>query len=84
MTLPLLGVAPLLGRLFTPEDDSPGTAETAILSHGYWHSRLGARGDVIGMTLEVHPEADHRFARTTHRRWLVDRLESWLADLPCS
>ena len=35
-TLPLLGVRPALGRLFTAEDDAPGSAETVILSHEFW------------------------------------------------
>jgi hypothetical protein len=35
-TLPILGVQPVLGRLFTREDDSPGAPETVLLSYGYW------------------------------------------------
>ena len=33
-TLPILGVVPALGRLFTREDDSPGKPETVLLSYG--------------------------------------------------
>ena len=35
-TLPILRVRPALGRLFSPEDDAPGSPETVILSYGYW------------------------------------------------
>jgi predicted permease len=52
-TLPLLGVRPHLGRLFSAEDDSPGTAETVILSHGYWQSHHGGDPGVIGRNLMV-------------------------------
>jgi len=52
-TLPVLGVAPLHGRLFSAEDDSPGTAETVILAHAYWQERFGADPAAIGQTLRV-------------------------------
>jgi putative ABC transport system permease protein len=52
-TLSLLGVRPLLGRTFTEEDDASGSAETVILSHGYWMRRFGGGRDVLGKTLTV-------------------------------
>lgn len=52
-TLPLLGVEPLVGRLFDAEDDSPGTQETVLLTHGYWQSRFGGDPDVLGEVLRV-------------------------------
>jgi predicted permease len=52
-TLPLLGVRPLHGRLFSAEDDSPGTAETVILAHDYWRERFGADPAAVGQTLLV-------------------------------
>jgi predicted permease len=51
--LPLLGVTPLLGRFFTREDDSPGSAETVILTYGYWSRKFGGDPSVIGRTIEV-------------------------------
>lgn len=52
-TLPLLGVKPLLGRLFTREDDSPDAPRTIILSYGYWQRRFGGSPSVIGRNLTV-------------------------------
>lgn len=52
-TFPLLGVEPLLGRRFSPEDDSPGSPETVILSYRYWQRRLGGDREVLGRQLEV-------------------------------
>src|SRR5262249_20072640 len=52
--LPILGVTPLLGRSFTREDDSPGSAETVILTYGYWSRRFGGERSVIGKTIEVN------------------------------
>ena len=52
-TLPLLGVKPVLGRLFTRADDSPGSPETVILSYGYWHQKFGGASSVIGHSITV-------------------------------
>ena len=40
-----------LGRPFTPDEDIPGAAKTAVVSHGFWTTRLGANPDVIGSTI---------------------------------
>src|SRR5271170_1063193 len=52
-TLPILGVVPALGRLFTPEDDSPGKPETVLLSYGYWKRKFGSDSSVIGRSITV-------------------------------
>jgi len=46
--LPLLGARPVLGRLFSRQDDSPGSPKTVIISHQYWQSRFGGNTSVIG------------------------------------
>src|SRR5258707_1901359 len=51
--LPRLGVRPYLGRWFSNEDDTQGTQETVILSHGYWQRKFGGDGQIIGRTLLV-------------------------------
>jgi predicted permease len=40
-----------LGRPFTPDEDVPGAAKTAVVSYGFWTTRLGANPDVIGSTI---------------------------------
>ncbi len=52
--LPILGVKPLRGRLFTRADDAPGGAATMILSYGYWRSRFGADPSTIGRRVLVN------------------------------
>ena len=49
--LPILGVSPMLGRLFTRADDSPGSADTVILTYGYWRRKFGGDRSVIGKTI---------------------------------
>ncbi len=55
--LPILGVQPALGRLFTRRDDSPGTAQTVILSYAYWRKKFGGNESVIGRPIVVDGKA---------------------------
>src|SRR5262245_33811320 len=49
----VLGVAPMLGRGFLPDEDKPGAAPTVIISHGLWQRRFGADPNVIGRQLTL-------------------------------
>jgi predicted permease len=51
--LPMLGVKPVLGRLFTRQDDLPSAPKTILLSYGYWQRKFGASSSVVGRTLTV-------------------------------
>jgi putative ABC transport system permease protein len=48
-----LGVQPALGRGFTADDDTPGTPETVILTHGYWQRRFGQDRALIGSAITI-------------------------------
>jgi predicted permease len=50
--LALLGGEPVLGRIFTAEDDRPGSLPTAVISHRYWQRKLGG-AHPLGRTLVV-------------------------------
>jgi len=52
-TLPILGVTPALGRLFTRKDDSAGAPQTVLLSYGYWQRKFGGASSVIGRSITV-------------------------------
>jgi putative ABC transport system permease protein len=52
-TLPLLRVAPILGRTFSHQDDLPEAEPTVMLSHGYWLLRFGGDSHVVGRTLTI-------------------------------
>jgi predicted permease len=51
--LDALGVKPLLGRWFSQQDDTPGTAETVVLTYGYWQRRFGGDQSIVGRTLAI-------------------------------
>jgi predicted permease len=52
-----LGVRAYGGRLMTPEDDTPGSAPAAVLSHRTWQITYGSDPTVVGstFTIEGHP-----------------------------
>jgi putative ABC transport system permease protein len=52
----LLGVAPVLGRGFQPQDETTGRDRVVVLSHGFWAGRLGADSGAIGRTLTLDGE----------------------------
>src|SRR5262249_14593984 len=42
----VMGVTPLLGRAFAPEELHPGATPVALVSYGYWRQHLGASADL--------------------------------------
>jgi putative ABC transport system permease protein len=49
----VLGVQPLLGRVFLPGEDQPGTGNLVILSEGVWRDQFGSDPNVIGQSVTV-------------------------------
>jgi putative ABC transport system permease protein len=50
---PLLGAAPLIGRVLTPADSRPGAAPAVVLSHGLWRRRFGGDRRVLGRVVRL-------------------------------
>lgn len=48
---PALGVKPSIGRAFTADEDRPGAAGVAVISHGLWRRRFSADPKLIGWTI---------------------------------
>jgi putative ABC transport system permease protein len=48
---PMVGVRPILGRLFTPEEDRPGGPKVTVLGEALWRSHYGADPGIIGRTI---------------------------------
>ncbi len=54
----VLGIQPVLGRIFLPEEDRvPGGHPVAVISHNMWQNRLGSDPKLIGraVRLNAHP-----------------------------
>ena len=52
--LPILGIAPKLGRGFTPEEDRSGVPMTALLSDAFFQARYGGDPSIIGKTITLN------------------------------
>src|SRR5450432_117372 len=55
--LPMLGVAPTLGRGLTPEDDKANAPLTAVLSYGLWQRGYGGDATVLGRDIRFNGNA---------------------------
>jgi len=51
--LPALGIKPLAGRNFLPEEDRPGGAPVMLISNAFWQRRFHSDPAAIGRTLTV-------------------------------
>jgi putative ABC transport system permease protein len=43
----VLGLKPVLGRTFLPEENQPGRDRVVVISHGYWQSQFGGDPKVL-------------------------------------
>ena len=51
----VLGIAPVLGRYFRPEEASrPGAEPVVVISHDFWQRHFGGDAGVIGKTIELN------------------------------
>jgi len=51
--LPLLGVAPVLGRGFNADEDQPGHSHFALLSYGLWQSQFGRDPNILTKSIQL-------------------------------
>jgi len=49
----VLGVQPIYGRVFLPEEDQPGKNKEIILTYKLWQSRYGSDPNVVGRTVTL-------------------------------
>ena len=54
--LPMLGAHAALGRLFAPEEDTPGHAPAAVLTHAMWARRFGSDPAIVGRSIQINGE----------------------------
>ena len=51
---PLLGIEPVIGRNFRPEEDQIGAGPVVLISAGLWRRKLGATEDLAGKSLNLN------------------------------
>ncbi len=82
---PLLGAAPLLGRVLAPADMLPAAPPAVVLSHGLWRRRFGGDPRVLGRVLRLDGVAltvvgvmPPEFSVPLHLRSPARRAELWV------
>ena len=82
---PLFGVAPALGRGFTPEDDRPGAHKVVVLSQGLWQARYAGDSQIINRDIQLDGEkytvvgimpAGFQFFESDVRLWVPLALDA--------
>lgn len=75
----VVGIAPILGRAFTADDEAGGAPDVAVLDHGLWERRFGSDPAVVGRSILVDGApvtvvgvlpAGFRFSRGSPDVWL--------------
>lgn len=54
---PMLGIRPLLGRAFSPEEDRPGAPPVALISDALWKRKFGSSPGILGRTISLNGTA---------------------------
>ena len=49
----VVGVDPILGRAFVPEEHEPGKEQAVILSHSFWQRRYGGDRNIINRSITL-------------------------------
>ncbi len=53
----LFGAHVLLGRTFTPQEDSPNGGNVVVLSYGFWQRRFGGNKKIVGSAISLSNQA---------------------------
>ena len=52
-----LGAQPILGRVFTADEDRPGRERVVMLTEGLWRTRFGSDPSIVGRTIDLDAAA---------------------------
>ncbi len=50
---PVLGVSPVIGRLFAQGEDEPGAGPVALISAGLWRRKFSSTSDILGRSITL-------------------------------
>ena len=53
----VLGVDPIVGRTFQPDEDKPGGPKVTILTYGLWQRRFGGDASIVGRAITINGES---------------------------
>jgi len=53
---PVMGVAPIAGRVFVPDEDQPGRGQVVVVGERLWRERFGADPSLVGRSITISGE----------------------------
>lgn len=54
---PMLGIQPVLGRFFTPDEEQPGHNHVVVLGTDLWKTRFAADSSIAGKQVQLNGES---------------------------
>ena len=79
---PMLGVQPILGRQFRPEEDTPGGPRVILLSYGVWQRRYGGDPAIVGRTLTVNGDPHTVVGVMPPKFAFPNQVQLWIPQAP--
>jgi predicted permease len=79
--LPMVGVQPLLGRLFSAADSAPGAPLTAMLTYTFWREKFGADASIVGRNIIIDGLPRQVIGVLTRKFWFMDSKAAVLLPL---
>jgi putative ABC transport system permease protein len=73
-----LGVKPITGRDFLPEEEQPGNAQVAIVSESFWQHRFGRSPSIVGQTLTLDGKNHTIVGVVSDAARLYDDFDVWV------
>ena len=76
-----LGIHPVLGRAFSPTEDSYGGPALVVLSHGFWTRYFGGDAAIVGKSIRLSGNSYTVIGVLPHEFWLPGRPKDVLVSL---
>jgi putative ABC transport system permease protein len=70
-------VGPTLGRLFTADEEKPGSGGAAIVSYTFWRSHFGGKDSALGETVRMYGRSLRIVGVLPHRFRFPANTEIW-------
>ena len=73
----VMGLTPMIGRLFTTANETEGQDAVVVISHGLWQRRFGGAADVVGKTITLSTRAHEIIGVMPPELKWPERAELW-------
>jgi putative ABC transport system permease protein len=79
-----LRAKPLIGRVFTNDEDKPGAAPVVVLSYALWQRRFGGQGNILNQSLNFNGRSYTVIGVMPPEYAFPTRVEMWVPLGPLS